>query len=143
MIDAIKALKKLQLSNRSYALTEINKCVSGMIFMLQITPCSFYVICRSPISRRELHLMTPSKGRERRKYGGTTTSFNIRKGDLVRYKDKLGYCSGYTGKSILVSDANWKRLGRYAVSKIELVMRSMNLICKNIIGGAQFRYAQA
>jgi hypothetical protein len=108
-----------------------------------ITNPPFFVIRRPPISRRQLHLMVFSKGGNRRKYGGTTTPFDIRKGDLVRYKDKLGYCSGYTGKSISVSDANWKRLGRYATSKVELVMRSTNLICKNIIGGAQFRYDQA
>jgi RRXRR protein len=114
-------------------------CWQGKV---KITFCSFFVIRRPPVSRRQLHLMMPSKGGERRKYGGTITPFGIRKGDLVRYKDKFGYCSGYTGKSISVSDANWKRLGRYAASKVELVMRSTNLICKNIIGGAQFPYAQ-
>lgn len=114
-------------------------CWQGKV---RITPCPFFVIRRPPTSRRQLHLMIPSKGGERRKYGGTTTPFNIRKGDLVKYKDKLGYCSGYTGKSISVSDNNWKRLGRYAASKVELVKRSTNLICKNITGGAKFRYDQ-
>ena len=112
-------------------------CWQGKV---KITPCSFFVIRRPPISRRQLHLMTFSKCGERRKYGGTTIPFDIRKGDLVRYKDKLGYCSGYTGKSISVSDSNWKRLGRYAASKVKLVKRSTNLICKNITGGARFRY---
>lgn len=114
-----------------------------------ITDAPFFVIRRPPISKRQLHLMRPAKDGKRRKYGGTTTPFDIRKGDLVRYKDKLGYCSGYTGKSISVSDANWKRLGRYAASKIQLVQRSTNLICtqrasdKNIIGGTKFPYVQA
>ena len=87
--------------------------------------------------------MTFAKGGIRRKYGGTTTPFDIRKGDLVRYGEKSGFCSGYTGKRISVSDANWKRLGRYAVSKVKLVRRSTKLICKQIIGGAKFPYALA
>jgi len=105
-----------------------------------ITNAPFFVIRRPPISRRQLHLMTFSKGGVRRKYGGTTTPFGIRKGDLVCYKEQLGFCSGYTGKSISVSDSNWKRLGRFVASKVTLVARSTNLICKNIIGGAQFLY---
>ena len=87
--------------------------------------------------------MMPAKGSLRRKYGGTTTPFNIRKGDLVKYKDKLGFCSGYTGKNISISDFNWKRLGRYAASKVTLIARSINLICQPIIGGAEFPYDQA
>lgn len=102
----------------------------------------FFVIRRPPISKRQLHLMVFTKGGKRRKYGGTTTPFDIRKGDLVNYKGQPGFCSGYTGKSISVSDFNWKRLGRYAASKVELIRRSTGLICKQIIGGAQFRYDQ-
>ena len=103
-----------------------------------ITDAPFTVIRRPPISRRQLHLMLPAKGGKRRKYGGTTTPFGMRKGDLVKYKEKLGFCSGYTGKNISVSDSNWKRLGRYAVSKVTLVARSTNLICAPEIGGAKF-----
>ncbi|MDJ0903373.1 MAG: RRXRR domain-containing protein [Xenococcus sp. MO_188.B8] len=103
-----------------------------------ITDAIFTVIRRPPISRRQLHLMIPAKGGVRRKYGGTTTPFNIRKGDIVKYKDQLGFCSGYTGKSISVSDFNWKRLGRFAANKVILITRSTNLICQPIIGGAEF-----
>ncbi len=109
---------------------------------VSITNAPFLVIRKPPISRRQLHLMVFAKGGVRRKYGGTTTPFGIRKGDLVNYKGQLGFCSGYTGKSISVSDFNWKRLGRYAASKVELVRRSTGLICKPIIGGSQFPYAQ-
>lgn len=109
---------------------------------IAITDAPFFVIRRPPISRRQLHLMVFAKGGKRRKYGGTTTPFGIRKGDLVNYKGQLGFCSGYTGKSISVSDFNWKRLGRYAASKVELVKHSTGLICKPIIGGAKFLYAQ-
>ncbi len=108
-----------------------------------ITNAPFNVIRRPPISRRQLHLMMPPKGGSRRKYGGTTTPFNIRKGDIVKYKNKLGFCSGYTGKNISVSNFNWKRLGRYAASKVTLIARSTNLICQLIIGGAKFPYVQA
>ncbi len=74
--------------------------------------------------------------------GISLTNTIFRKGDLVRYKEQLGFCSGYTGKNISVSDFNWKRLGRYAASKVKLVKRSTRLICKQIIGDAQFPYAQ-
>ena len=98
---------------------------------VSIAPAPFYVIRRPPYSRRQLHLMVPAKGGVRRKYGGSTTPFNIRKGDIVKYKDVIGYCSGDTGNSISVSDSNWKRLGRYAASQVELVLRSQRLLVSN------------
>ncbi|MDJ0575070.1 MAG: hypothetical protein QNJ65_07870 [Xenococcaceae cyanobacterium MO_234.B1] len=61
----------------------------------------------------------------------------------MKYKDIVGFCSGYTGKSISVSDFNWKRNGRFAASKVTLIPRSPNLICKPIIGGAKYPYARA
>jgi hypothetical protein len=108
-----------------YKSVDTGKNWVGSVF---ITPSLFKIIRRSPVCRRQLHLFQPSKGGKRRAYGGTTTPFNIRKGDLVRYKDNLGYCSGYTGRNISVSDQNWKRLGRYAANKVELVARDTGLL---------------
>ncbi|MEG3437698.1 RRXRR domain-containing protein [Pannus brasiliensis CCIBt3594] len=93
-----------------------------------LTPAPFAVIKRPPISRRQLHLMVPAKGGVRRKYGGTTTKFGLRKGDLVNSPKGIGYVSGQTEKQLSVSDANWKRLGQIASSKVTLIRRSTGLI---------------
>jgi RRXRR protein len=102
-----------------------------------VTESLFKVIRRPPVSRRQLHLMIPAKGGGRRKYGGTTTPFNIRKGDLVKYKETFGYCSGYTGKQVSVSNAFWQRLGRYAASKVSLVCRSNGLVVSGVSNPVQ------
>jgi hypothetical protein len=93
-----------------------------------VTPAPFKVIRRPPISRRQLHLMLPSLGGIRRKYGGSTTRHGVRKGDLVNSPSCIGYVSGDTEKQISVSDANWKRLGQITASKIQLIRRSNGLI---------------
>ena len=99
-----------------------------------ITDAPFFVIRRPPISRRQLHLMLPSKGGNRRKYGGTITRHHgIRKGDYVegikagiKYQ---GWCSGDTAKQISISDANWKRIGQFTASKVRLLRRATRIIC--------------
>ena len=93
-----------------------------------LTPSPLAVIKRPPISRRQLHLMVPAKGGVRRKYGGTTTKFGLRKGDLVDSPKGSGYVSGQTERQLSVSDANWKRLGQIASSKVTLIRRSTGLI---------------
>jgi hypothetical protein len=95
---------------------------------VRVTDCPFSVIKRPPYSRRQLHLMLPSKGGLRRKYGGTTTDFDLRKGDLVNSPKGIGYVSGQTKRQISVSDANWKRLGQIVVTKVTLIRRSNGLI---------------
>lgn len=94
-----------------------------------VTDAPFKVIRRPPISRRQLHLMVPAKGGIRRKYGGSATPFGIRKGDLICYQGVTGFCSGYTGNLVSLSDSNWKRLGRFSSKKVELISRSTGLIC--------------
>lgn len=100
-----------------------------------VTPAPFTVIRRPPISRRQLHLMVPSKGGIRRKYGGTVTRHGFRKGDYVEAtqgnKTYRGWVSGDTEKQVSVSDANWKRLGQFSKNKVRLIQRSTGLIITN------------
>ena len=106
-------------------------CWQGQV---TITNAPFFVMRRPPRSRRQLHLMLPSKGGNRRKYGGTVTRHQgIRKGDYVEgvkagitYR---GWCSGDTAKQISISDAAWKRIGQFTASKVKLLRRSTDLIC--------------
>jgi hypothetical protein len=95
---------------------------------VSITPAPFFVIRRPPYSRRQLHLMLPARGGVRRNYGGSTTRHGLRKGDLVNSPKGIGYVSGDTEKQISVSDANWKRLGQIAASKVTLIRRSNGLV---------------
>jgi RRXRR protein len=97
-----------------------------------ITDSQFTILRRPPISRRQLHLMVPSKGRNRRKYGGTTTRHGFRKGDYVEAtkgkKTFFGWVSGDTEKQVSVSDASWKRLGQCTAKKVRLIKRNTGLI---------------
>ncbi|MEM7590238.1 MAG: RRXRR domain-containing protein [Cyanobacteria bacterium P01_A01_bin.83] len=107
---------------------------------VQITDAPFLVIRRPPISRRQLHLMLPSKGGNRRNYGGTVTRHQgIRKGDFVEgVKAGItyqGWCSGDTARQISISNADWKRIGQFTASKVKLLRRATGLIC---IQGADF-----
>lgn len=97
---------------------------------INITPAPFIIVKRPPISRRQLHLLQFSKGGNRRKYGGTVTRHGFRKGDLINTPKGIGYVSGDTKTQVSVSDANWKRLGQIACSKVELIQRSTGLIVK-------------
>jgi hypothetical protein len=106
----------------------LNRHTMGWKGDVKVQPARLAVIRRPPVSRRQLHLMVKSVGGVRRKYGGTVTRHGFRKGDLVQSPKGIGYVSGDTEKQISVSDANWKRLGQIASSKIELIRRSNRLI---------------
>lgn len=97
-----------------------------------ITESQFTILRRPPISRRQLHLMVPSKGGIRRKYGGTVTKHGFRKGDYVKAvqgnKTFFGWVSGDTEKQVSVSDKDWKRLGQFSKNKVFLIKRSTGLI---------------
>ncbi len=101
---------------------------AGWFGSVSITPAPFFCIRRPPFSRRQLHLMVPSTGGVRRKYGGSTTRHGLRKGDLVNSPKGIGYVSGDTQQQISLSNANWKRLGQIAASKVTSIRRSTGLI---------------
>lgn len=104
---------------------------------VNITPAIFKLISRPRITRRRLHDSVPSKGGNRERYGGSTTPFDFRKGDLVKYKEQLGYCSGYTQNLLSISDFNWKRIGQRAVTKCQLVARSTGLVVERASNPSQ------
>ncbi len=91
---------------------------------ITITESQFTILRRPPISRRQLHLLVPSKGGNRRKYGGTISRHGFRKGDYVEAtqanKTYRGWVSGDTEKQVSVSDYNWKRLGQFSKNKVRL-----------------------
>jgi hypothetical protein len=99
---------------------------------VNITQAPFAVIRRPPICRRQLHLMVPSKGGLRRKYGGTTTRHGFRKGDYVKAEMAgrvvKGWVSGDTDRQVSVSSADWKRIGQFSAKKVQLLQRSTGLI---------------
>jgi len=76
--------------------------------------------------------MIPGKGGNRRKYGGTVTCHGFRKGDYVQAIKAgityYGYVSGDTKTQVSVSDANWKRLGQFTASKVQLLQRNTGLV---------------
>lgn len=95
---------------------------------VDVTKAKFFIIQKPPYSRRQLHLMVPSKGGSRRSYGGSTTPFGFRKGDLINSPKGTAYVSGHYKNKVSISDFNWKRIGFIMVKKISLVVRSNNLI---------------
>lgn len=104
---------------------------------VNITSAPFVVVQRPPISRRQLHLMVPAKGGLRRKYGGTVTRHGFRKGDLVQAemagRVSVGYVSGDTARQVSVSDFNWRRIGQFTASKVQLLYRATGILvnCPN------------
>ncbi|MEQ9234914.1 RRXRR domain-containing protein [Coleofasciculus sp. E2-BRE-01] len=101
---------------------------------VEITNAPFLVIKRPPVSRRQLHLMLPAQGGVRRKYGGTITRHNFRKGDYVEAERKgsiyRGWVSGDTKSKVSISNFDWKRIAQFSKNKVELLQRSTGLICK-------------
>ena len=125
-VDAIALACAIFVQYKPFHTTNTRGCIwTGSV---SITPAIFKVISRPRITRRRLHDAVPARGGVRERYGGSTTPFGIRKGDLVAYKEQIGYCSGYTNKQLSISDANWKRLGQRAITKCRLIARSTGLV---------------
>lgn len=94
---------------------------------VQVTESVFKIVQRPKFSRRQLCLNNATKGGIYKKYGGSVLSNGRRKGDLVKYKDMVGYVSGETGKTVSISDGNWKRIVQAAATKVNLIRRNVGL----------------
>ncbi len=125
---------------------------------VDITDSPFRVITRPAYFRRALHFDNPSSGGVRKRKGGTVTPFGFRAGDYVEAEKAhrprrvclgvrteqeagityRGWIGGFTNtgktKNLSIYDANWKRVGQFALSKVKLLRRS-NKLC---IGGQDF-----
>lgn len=100
-----------------------------------VTHAPFKVITRADYFRRALHFDNADKGGLRKRKGGTITPFGVRCGDKVKATKSgvtvFGWVGGYTKtaktKNIAVYDHNWKRLGQYSPSKVQLIRRATKL----------------
>jgi len=98
------------------------------------TTGEFYVWRRQECSRRQLHLQNFSKGGNRRAYGGTTRpNSDLRKGDVICYKDStIGYVGGWTrgGKVLSLVSTDNKRIRQVGVGTIELLAHAPHILTK-------------
>jgi len=96
------------------------------------TTGEFYIWRRQECSRRQLHLQNFSKGRRRKVYGGTThPKSDLRKGDVIRYANKItGYVGGWTkdGKLVSLIGSNSKRIRQAGAGMIELLTHAPNIL---------------
>jgi len=128
-----KTRKKSKRNPESHVTDAISLC---SLLLGEITQTSFHfdIVRRPKYSRRKLHSELPSKGGARKKYGGTTTPFVFRKGDYVEVRRKAGiirgWVSGYTRNFLSISDFEWKRIGRFAISRVRLLMRNNYLLIR-------------
>lgn len=134
-VDAIALASAAEVQYKPFHTANTRGCI--WVGSVSITPAIFKIISRPRITRRRLHDAVPALSGVRERYGGSTTPFGIRKGDLVAYKEQLGYCSGYTSKQLSISDASWKRLGQRAISKCRLVARSTGLVVSGALNPTQ------
>jgi hypothetical protein len=100
-----------------------------------VTPAPFRVISRPNLYRRQLHFENTEKGGDRKRKGGTITPFGLRSGDKVRAEKAgiiyIGWIGGYTQtqktRNASVYDHNWRRIGQFSPSKVQLLQRSTRL----------------
>jgi RRXRR protein len=102
---------------------------------VSVTTAPFRIISRPNLFRRWLHFENPEKGGTRKRKGGTVTPFGFRSGDKVKAEKAgvtyVGWIGGYTQtqktKNVSVYDHNWRRIGQFSPSKVELLQRSTKL----------------
>lgn len=101
--------------------------------MVRLTPAPFRVIARPNLFRRQLHFENFSKGAVRKRKGGTVTPFGFRSGDFVQAEKAgrvyQGWIGGFSEVNGVVSvyDHNWRRIGQFKASKVQLIKRSSRL----------------
>lgn len=100
---------------------------------VQLTSAPFRAISRPAFYRRQLHFENFSQGGIRKRKGGTVTPFGLRSGDFVQAekagKTYWGWIGGYSepNKVVSVYDHDWKRIGQFRVSKVQLIKRKTGL----------------
>lgn len=98
------------------------------------TTTGFYVWRRQECSKRQLHLLQPTKGGGRKRHGGTThPNSDLRKGDIIRYAGKVvGYVGGWRrgGKAVSLVGPDGKRIRQAGVGTIKLLARAPHILTK-------------
>jgi len=96
------------------------------------TTGEFYIWRRQECSRRQLHMQNPTGGGKRGRYGGTTyPNSDLRKGDVVRYADKIAeYVGGWRngGKAVRLIGDDGKRIQQASTGKIEFLARAPHIL---------------
>jgi hypothetical protein len=102
---------------------------------IRLTVSPFRIFTRPELYRRQLHFEKPSIGGIRKRKGGTVTLFGFRSGDYVQATKSgitiKGWIGGFTDsektQNLSVYSAQWKRIGQFTVSKVNLIQRSCGL----------------
>lgn len=104
---------------------------------VQVTSAPFRIIARPNLYRRQLHFENPVTDvpNNRKRKGGTITPFGLRSGDLVKAEKAgriyQGWVGGYTQtektKNVSIYDHNWRRIGQFSPTKVQLLQRSTRL----------------
>jgi len=92
----------------------------------------FHIWHRQECSKRQLHLQNPGAGGKRGRYGGTTSSgSDLRKGDVIKYRDTTtGYVGGWTRNGSLVSlvGGDGRRICQAGAGTVRLLVRSPHIL---------------
>jgi len=127
-----KSSNKSKLSPESHANDAWAMCAWLWGWKPENSVNTFHVWRRQECSKRQLHLQNPSKGGKRGRYGGTThPDSELRKGDVIRYKDgTVGCVGGWTGGGKVVSlvGGGGRRIRQAGAGTVELLRRSPGIL---------------